>query len=91
MNLSEMRSMVGSIVDSDPNVQTYRDEVNRILNQIYLEFFTDRPWSFAQDTVELQVYKDVSDSTGTLAAGANTVNVPTANLFVASWMQGMIL
>lgn len=91
MNLSEMRSMVGSIVDYDPNVQTYRDEVNRILNQIYLEFFTDRPWSFAQDTVELQVYKDVSDSTGTLAAGANTVNVATANLFVASWMQGMIL
>jgi hypothetical protein len=91
MNLFEMRSMVGSIVDYDPNVQTYRDEVNQILNQIYLEFFTDRPWSFAQDTIELQVYRDVSDSTGTLAAGANTVTVGTANFFLASWMQGMVL
>ena len=91
MNLSDMRSMVGSIVDYDPNVQTYRDEVNQIVNQIYIEFFTDRPWSFAQDTVDLQVYKDVADSTGTLSSGASTVNVATANLFLSSWMQGMIL
>lgn len=91
MNLSEMRSMVGSIVDYDPNVQTYRDEVNQILNQIYLEFFTDRPWSFAQDTLDLQVYKDAIDSTGTLSAGSSTVTVATGGFFLSSWMQGMIL
>tara|TARA_R110002020_G_scaffold42826_4_gene125002 strand:+ start:1214 stop:2482 length:1269 start_codon:yes stop_codon:yes gene_type:complete len=91
MNLSEMRSMVGSIVDYDPNVQTYRDEVNQIVNQIYIEFFTDRPWSFAQDTVDLQVYKDVTDSTGTLSSGASTVTVADPNFFLSSWMQGMIL
>ena len=48
MNLSEIRNMVGSIVDYDPNVQTYIDEVNRVVNEIYLDFFTDRPWKFAQ-------------------------------------------
>tara|TARA_R110002012_G_scaffold27653_1_gene88219 strand:+ start:1011 stop:2279 length:1269 start_codon:yes stop_codon:yes gene_type:complete len=91
MNLLEMRSMVGSIVDYDPNVQTYKDEVTQILNQIYLEFFTDRPWSFAQDTVDLQVYRDVTDSTGTLATGTSTINVATPNFFLSSWMEGMIL
>ncbi len=44
MHLAAVRDMVGSIVDYDPNVQTYRDEVTRILNELYLDFFTDRPW-----------------------------------------------
>ena len=79
-----------------PNKRSYRptiarDEVNQIVNQIYIEFFTDRPWSFAQDTVDLQVYKDVTDSTGTLAAGTATINVGTAGFFLSSWMEGMIL
>lgn len=93
MNLSEMRSMVGSIVDYDPNVQTYRDEVTQILNQIYLEFFTDRPWSFAQDNVDLQVYSDVIDTNGTLTSGSSTIT-SGGTVFISgggSWMQGMIL
>tara|TARA_R110002110_G_scaffold144795_2_gene334128 strand:+ start:1232 stop:2473 length:1242 start_codon:yes stop_codon:yes gene_type:complete len=82
--------MVGSIVDYDPDVQTYRDEVTQILNQVYLEFFTDRPWSFAQDNTDLQVYRDVIENAGTLASGSATIT-SGGSLFLSSWMQGMIL
>ncbi|QDP52859.1 MAG: hypothetical protein Tp1111DCM603221_38 [Prokaryotic dsDNA virus sp.] len=90
MNLAEMRSMVGSIVDYDPNVQTYRDEVNRILNELYLDFFTDRPWKFAQETEEVQVYRDVTVTNVSIAAGNNTVTVAAGTPFL-SWMEGAIV
>ena len=90
MNLAEMRSMVGSIVDYDPNVQTYRDEVNRILNELYLDFFTDRPWKFAQETEEVQVYRDVTITDGQIAAGNNTVTAAAGTPFL-SWMEGAIV
>ena len=89
MNLAEMRSMVGSIVDYDPNVQTYKDEVNRIINELYLDFFTDRPWKFAQETQEIQIYKDVAVTTCTIAVGAHTL-VKLGPSFSA-WMEGAIV
>ena len=89
MNLAEMRAMVGSIVDYDPNVQTYRDEVNRILNELYLDFFTDRPWKFAQETEEVQIYKDVTVTDGVINAGQNTIT-SASNPFL-DWMEGAIV
>lgn len=89
MNLAEMRAMVGSIVDYDPNVQTYRDEVNRILNELYLDFFTDRPWKFAQETEEVQVYKDVTVTDGVINVGQNTIT--SASSPFLDWMEGAIV
>ncbi len=89
MNLAEMRDMVGSIVDYDPNVQTYKDEVTRILNELYLDFFTDRPWKFAQETEEVQVYKDVTVTDGVINVGQNTIT-SASNPFL-DWMEGAIV
>ena len=89
MNLAEMRSMVGSIVDYDPNVQTYKDEVNRIINELYLDFFTDRPWKFAQETQEIQIYKDVTVTACAIAVGANTLIKLTPSF--SDWMEGAIV
>jgi hypothetical protein len=90
MNLAEMRSMVGSIVDYDPNVQTYKDEVNRIINELYLDFFTDRPWKFAQETQEIQIYKDVTVTACNIVAGQNSVQKLIVNPFLG-WMEGAII
>ncbi len=90
MNLSEIRNMVGSIVDYDPNVQTYIDEVNRVVNEIYLDFFTDRPWKFAQETEEIQVYADVEITGVTIAIGQNYVELLIVNPFL-DWMEGSIV
>jgi len=89
VNLSEIRNMVGSIVDYDPNVQTYIDEVNRVVNEIYLDFFTDRPWKFAQETEEIQVYRDVIVA-ATITLGASSVQDIITNPFLP-WMEGAIV
>ena len=89
MNLQELREMVGSIVDYDPDVQTYRDEVTRVVNELYLDFFTDKPWMFAIKSSEISVYKDVSVTNGILVLGQNTIT-STSNPFLP-WMNGAIV
>jgi len=86
MNLSEIRDMVGSILDYSPDVQTYKDEVTRVVNQLYLEMFADRKWQFAQKSKNLTAYKDVT-GTGNTGAGAFTA---TSAVF-ATWMEGQII
>ena len=86
MNLSEIRDMVGSILDYSPDVQTYKDEVTRVVNQLYLEMFADRKWQFAQKSKNLAAYKDVT-GTGNTGAGAFTA---TSAVF-ATWMEGQII
>mgnify|MGYP003137585758 CR=1 FL=1 len=86
MNLSEIRDMVGSILDYSPDVQTYKDEVTRVVNQLYLEMFADRKWQFAQKTRNLTAYADV---TGTADAALGAFTATSAVL--ESWMEGQII
>jgi len=89
MNLAEHRSMVGSILDFDPDVQTYKNEVTNLLNQLYMDFFTDKKWKFAQKTVEVTAYTDVENATGTTAIGTATITISVP--FFENWMEGQIL
>ena len=63
-----MRSMIGSIIDYDPQVTSYQDEVNRIVNEIYLEFFTSHPWKFNQKSVDVYTKPDISDAAASITA-----------------------
>jgi len=86
MNLSEIRDMVGSILDYSPDVQTYKDEVTRVVNQLYLEMFADRKWQFAQKSKNLTAYKDVT-GTGNTGLGAFTAT----SAVLDTWMEGQII
>ena len=48
MNLKEMRDYVANIMDYNPNVATYQQEVTNALNERYYSHFTDRPWEYSQ-------------------------------------------
>lgn len=54
--------MIGSIIDYDPQVDSYKNEVNRIINQTYLEFFTAHPWKFSQKSIDIYTNPDVEDT-----------------------------
>lgn len=92
MNLSEIRDMVGSILDYSPDVQTYKDEVTRVVNQLYLEMFADKKWQFAQKSKNLTARADVT-TTGTASSGVLTVgDSDTAVVYaVNTWMEGQIV
>lgn len=62
MNLGEIRAYISNILDYSPNVQTYIDDVNRVVNEVYLTHFQDRVWEYAQKETMLHIYKDVTGS-----------------------------
>ena len=76
MNLREIRNMVGSIIDYNPDIESYQDELNRIINQVYLQFWTSHPWKFAQKSVDVYTNPDVSDTAATITPTAESEAYP---------------
>ena len=67
MNLKDMRDMVGNILDYNPNVAAYNTELNRIINEVYLNFYLSQPWTFAQQTLDVYSHPDTTDTAATIA------------------------
>ena len=67
MNLKEMREMVGSILDYAPNVEAYNIELNRIINESYLDFYMLQPWTFCQKTLDVYTIPDTKQEDLTIA------------------------
>ena len=84
MNLGEIRTFVNNILDYSPSVQAYTDEVNNIINEIYLSHFTDRLWEYSQKEVKLSVYKD---ATATLTAQADGSLQTAGGTLLESWVS----
>lgn len=60
MNLKQIKDMVFSITDYNPDVTDYQNEVTRIVNEVYDDFFSGRPWTFAQKEIDMFVMPDVT-------------------------------
>jgi hypothetical protein len=76
--------MIGSIIDYDPQVTSYQDEVNRIVNEIYLEFFTSHPWKFNQKSVDVYTKPDISDAAASITATTYSEEYPSAAVTLSS-------
>lgn len=69
-----MRDFVGNILDYTPDVNAYNEELNRIINEVYLEFVVSQPWYFSQKTLDTYTIPDAT------APGVITP-APSANSF----------
>ena len=90
MNLSQMLSMAGSILDYSPDVPTYRAELRRFINEAYRELFSNDVWLFAQREDHLTIYADVSVTAMSLVTSGDTVVLQdggAGNPFLP-WMSG---
>ena len=68
-----MREFVGNILDYTPDVQAYNEELNRIINETYLDFFVSQPWYFSQKTLDTYTIPDATaPGQITPAASANS-------------------
>ena len=65
-----MRNMIGSIIDYDPQITSYKNEVNRIINEIYLQFFTERAWQWAQKDIDQYTVPDITETNKRITTGA---------------------
>lgn len=84
MNLSQIRTMIGSIIDYDPQVQSYQDEVNRIINQVHLEFFTAHPWKFSQKSIDIYTRPDITDTLAQITGAGSADTLPNSLITFSS-------
>ena len=68
MNLKQIKDMIFSITDYNPDVETYQDEVTRIVNEVYDDFFSSRPWSFSQKEIDVYTRPDLTVENATITA-----------------------
>jgi hypothetical protein len=60
VNLKQIKDMIFSITDYNPDVETYQNEVTRIINEVYEDFFSSRPWTFSQKEIDMYTMPDVT-------------------------------
>ena len=73
MNLLEIRNMIGSIVDYDPQVDSYKSEVNRIVNEVVDDFTNMHPWQWSQ--VDHDVYTMPDIDLGTIGLTISSTEI----------------
>ena len=65
--------MIASIIDYDPDVQSYRDEINRYINETYRNWFVSRPYEFSQKTVDVYTMPDGTIPDASITSSASEV------------------
>ena len=75
MNLKQIKDMVFSITDYNPDVTDYQNEVTRIVNEVYDDFFSGRPWTFAQKEIDMFVMPDVTITDAIITSNGNSPRI----------------
>ena len=93
MNLSQMLSMAGSILDYSPDVPTYRAELRRFINEAYRELFSNDVWLFAQREEHITIFPDVTVSALGTGTSGTTVKIqdPSGSGLFRPYMTGAIV
>lgn len=59
MNLKELRNKVKNITDYNPEIQTYLDDLDELINDAYCNVYLQKRWSFANKLKYLDIYPDI--------------------------------
>jgi hypothetical protein len=82
-DLRALREYVANVLDYDPNNDTYRRQIDRLLNEADRSIFLAKPFTFINKAVEITAYKDREASLG-FTNGNQVVTAGAA--FFESWM-----
>ena len=63
MNLKELRNKVKNITDYNPEIQTYLDDLDELINDAYCNVYLNKRWSFANKMSWLDIYPDMEKNT----------------------------
>lgn len=70
MNLGDLLSFVGNLLDYDPSNTVYRSQLVSLLNDAQARLLTDRHWDFGVRDRRLQVWTDIPSQTITVTVGS---------------------
>lgn len=76
MNLTELRNKVKSITDYAPELTTYNEQLDILINDAYNALWTSKRWKWAQKTTFLDIWPDVLplQPDGTTVRNASVIN-----------------
>jgi len=58
MNLKELRNKIKNITDYNPEVQSYIDDLDSLINDSYSNIYTAKRWNFAQTKKNIDIFPD---------------------------------
>jgi len=89
MNLAEIREYVGNILDYQPNITTYKQQLDDVINEQYFRLFNLKPFTFAQKEIKISAKTDIV-VTGVVVTNNNNSITTSASQFTSD-MDGMII
>jgi len=92
MKLSEIREYIGNILDYQPSITSYQNQLNDIINENYFKLFSEKPFTFAQKQVLVDATKDLSLTTVTVIQNSATITTGGAGQFPTDGsMDGQVI
>lgn len=74
MDLQSIRNMVKSVTDYSPELQSYSNQLDSLINEAYLRLWSHRRWVFTTKLLEMRIYPDMTPE-----REANGANLPEAS------------
>lgn len=65
MNLKELRNKIKNITDYNPEIQSYLDDLDELINDAYQTIFLSKRWTYAQATRFINIYPDLTSTSQT--------------------------
>ena len=91
MRLVDLRDMVANIVDYDPSVEAYSNQITDLLNDAYYRLFSEKPFTFAQKEEIVVAYSDVSLTVTTVVGPTSELTLAVAVTPKPSHWEGQII
>tara|TARA_R100001594_G_scaffold6004_2_gene17675 strand:+ start:10544 stop:11830 length:1287 start_codon:yes stop_codon:yes gene_type:complete len=88
MKLSEIRSYIGNILDYQPSITSYQNQLNDVINENYFRLFSEKPFTFAQKQVLVSATKD--DELASITVTNNSATITSTALFTTN-MAGQVI
>ena len=92
MKLSEIREYIGNILDYQPNITSYQNQLNDVINENYFRLFSEKPFTFAQKQVLISAKKDLSLTSVTVTQNSATITTGGGGQFPTDGsMDGQVI
>tara|TARA_R100000664_G_C2758928_1_gene148204 strand:+ start:2590 stop:3879 length:1290 start_codon:yes stop_codon:yes gene_type:complete len=90
-DLLEIRTFIENNLDYAPVNTTWRETVDKYINDVYFRIFTGKAYDFAQKIAKIPVYKDVSISNASWnGASGSPITIPIGQEWPV-WCEGQVL
>ncbi len=92
MNLSYIRDYISNVTDYDATANSdYSAQLDAVINEVYRNLFSEKPFTFAQKEVKIPIYTDVTlTGSGTYNSSTGITTVDTTD-DVPEWVEGNIV